>query len=131
VKCDGLGGDLRIRRGPARADERRTFKEGCFELIGPWKDMGRWRRPYFQGVASTIERIRDLPAGALLETPWGEIPDEAAKLLLWGPPAAYFDTWRSARMASIGGKFGGSCRRCCRAIGTSKSRFSAASWKNT
>ncbi len=35
----------------------KTFKQGCLELVGKWKDLGRWRRHIYQGVADTMERV--------------------------------------------------------------------------
>ena len=40
-----------------------SFKDGCIELIGPWHDLGRWRRHIYQGVADTIERKHELGQG--------------------------------------------------------------------
>ena len=36
-------------------DPKLSFKKGCFELLGPWRDMGRWRRHIYAGVAETVE----------------------------------------------------------------------------
>ena len=59
-ECDGLGQlysfdpDLLIPE-PNRA---RSFKKGCFALLGTWKDLGRWRRHIYKGVADTMEQKR-------------------------------------------------------------------------
>ena len=39
-------------------DPSRSFQQGCIELLGKWKDLGRWRRHIYKGVADTIERER-------------------------------------------------------------------------
>ena len=41
----------------------KSFEQGCFELIGPWNDLGRWKRHIYQGVADTIERKLGLAEG--------------------------------------------------------------------
>ena len=52
---------------------RLTFKDGCVELIGTWKELGRWRRHIYQGMADTIERKQGWTEGTLLETPWEKL----------------------------------------------------------
>ncbi len=44
LECDGLGESIRSTSDCLIPDPTRSFKQGCFELIGPWKEMGRWRR---------------------------------------------------------------------------------------
>ena len=76
-------------------DGELSFKDGCFELIGPWREMGRWRRHIYQGVADTIERKHDLPKGTMLDTPWDELDAELQKLWLWGTGDEHITfTWR-------------------------------------
>ena len=55
-ECDGLGGSIRSIPSCWSPFPKASFKEGCFELIGPWHDLGRWRRHIYQGVADTMER---------------------------------------------------------------------------
>ncbi len=86
-----------------------SFKKGCVELLGPWRELGRWRRHIYQGVADTMERIESLPAGTLLETPWKDLPEKYRNLWLWGTGEQHITfTWRggSAPM-KYGGTFGG------------------------
>lgn len=82
--CDGLGEIYTFDPTRLIPDPGRSFKQGCFELIGPWKELGRWRRHVFAGVAETLEYKHKLDAGALLETAWEEVDPGMQKLLLWG-----------------------------------------------
>ena len=85
-ECDGLGErfsfdpDLLV----PEPNRQRSFKKGCFELLGAWTDLGRWRRHIYQGVADTMERKLGLPPGTMLETPWAELDPRLQDLLLWG-----------------------------------------------
>ena len=75
-ECDGLGELYTFDPDLLIPDREQSFKQGCFELIGPWNDLGRWRRHIYQGVADTLERKHRLDAGTLLETPWDELDAE-------------------------------------------------------
>ena len=33
----------------------KSFVQGCIELVGTWKDLGRWKRHIYRGVAETME----------------------------------------------------------------------------
>ena len=49
-ECDGLGEMYQLRSGAARARSRRSrSRKAAIELIGPWKDLGRWRRHIYPG----------------------------------------------------------------------------------
>src|SRR5688500_6464775 len=43
-ECDGLGVKYSFDPDLLVPFPKLSFKEGCFELIGPWQDLGRWRR---------------------------------------------------------------------------------------
>jgi len=111
LECDGLGErfsfdpDLLV----PETNRRRSFKKGCFELLGSWSDLGRWRRHVFQGVADTMERKLGLAAGAMLETPWEDLDPKLQDLLLWGTGDEHITyTWRGgASPIMYGGKFEG------------------------
>ncbi len=107
--CDGLG--ERYSFDPERLvpDGGLSFKQGCFELIGPWKELGRWRRHIFQGLADTIERKRSLAPGTMLDTPWRDLADELRQLWLWGTGDEHITyTWRGGSSAQkYGGRFEG------------------------
>jgi excinuclease ABC subunit A len=111
LECDGLGerfsfdSDLLI---PA-ANRTRSFKEGCVELVGPWKELGRWRRHIYQGVADTMERKLGVAAGALLGMPWQDLDPALQHVWLWGTGDEHITfTWRGgASPIKYGGKFEG------------------------
>jgi len=111
LECDGLGQlytfdpDLLV----PEENRKRSFKQGCFELLGKWKDLGRWRRHIYQGVADTMERNLGLSPGVMLETPWGELDAALQELLLWGTDDEHITfTWRGGKSPmKYGGHFEG------------------------
>ena len=82
--CDGLGELFAFDPQLLVPDSVKSFKDGCFTLIGPWKELGRWRRHIYQGVAETMERKLELKAGTLLDTPWQKLAAEHQKIWLYG-----------------------------------------------
>ncbi|HTQ37701.1 MAG TPA: excinuclease ABC subunit UvrA [Pirellulales bacterium] len=104
-QCDGLGEIYSF------ADERLvpnadlSFAQGAIELVGPWRDMGRWRRHIYQGVADTVERLHSLEHGTMLETPWRQLSPELQKIWLYGTGEEHITfTWRNGPQ---GMKYGG------------------------
>jgi excinuclease ABC subunit A len=72
--CDGLG--VRHDLDPDRlvSDPSKSLWEGAIELLGPVKEMGRWRRHVFEGVAANVEADPDGPAkGTMLKGPWKDL----------------------------------------------------------
>ena len=49
--CDGLGELYSFDPDLLIPDASLSFKKGCIEILGAWKDLGRWRRHIYQGVA--------------------------------------------------------------------------------
>jgi len=108
LDCDGLGEQYTFDPELLIPRSELSFKQGCIELVGVWRELGRWRRHIYQGVADTIERLRQLPAGTLLETPWRELPAELRDVWLWGTGAQHITyTWRGGASPL---KYGGSSR---------------------
>ncbi|MHB1037060.1 MAG: excinuclease ABC subunit UvrA [Pirellulales bacterium] len=107
--CDGLGQIYSFGAERLIPDAERSFKQGCFELIGRWQELGRWRRHIYQGVADTLERKHELPPGTLLETPWQKLDPALQELLLWGTGDLHVTfTWRHGPHGrKYGGKFEG------------------------
>ncbi len=124
-QCDGLGEIYGFDVARLIPDPERSFKQGCFELIGAWRDMGRWRRHIYQGVAGTIERLRGLPAGTILDTPWRKLPTELQNLLLWGTGQEHITfVWRGGSSGyQYGGTFEGIVPQLLSRYRTSKSRI--------
>jgi excinuclease ABC subunit A len=108
-KCDGLGELYTFDPKLLVPDDRKSFKDGCLEILGKWADLGRWRRHIYQGVADTIEYKRELPSGAMVQTAWRDLDPELKDLWLWGTGDEHITfTWRGGVSGSkYGGKFGG------------------------
>ena len=108
-ECDGLGELYTFDPAELITDVNKSFQQGCIELIGPWKELGRWRRHIFQGVADTLEHQRGLDSGSLLETPWNELDPEMQRLLLWGTGDLHITfTWKhGGGVHKYGGQFVG------------------------
>lgn len=107
--CAGLGESLTFDTELLIPHPERTFREGCIDVLGPWKEMSRWRRHIFQGVANTMERVLGLEENALLDSPWTELTAEQQRLWLYGTGQTHITfTWRGgASPIKYGGKFEG------------------------
>ena len=107
--CSGLGEQYSFDPDLVAPYPKLSFKQGAIELVGPWSEMGRWKRHIYQGTAETIERRKELKAGTMLETPWGELAPELKKLWLYGTGDEHITfTWRGGdRPMMYGGKFEG------------------------
>ncbi|HZZ71021.1 MAG TPA: excinuclease ABC subunit UvrA [Pirellulales bacterium] len=108
-ECDGLGQIYSFDPDKLVDDPTRSFKRGCFELIGEWREMGRWRRHIYQGVADTLEYKGGYASGTILDAPWQDVPPELQQLLLWGTGDEHITyTWRGgASPNKYGGKWEG------------------------
>ena len=108
-ECDGLGQLFSFDADLLVPDPSLSFKQGCFELLGKWKKLGRWRRHIYQGVADTVEPSRNWDAGYLLETAWQDLESAAQDVWLWGAGEQHITfTWRSGSSPmKYGGEFQG------------------------
>ncbi|MCA9100826.1 MAG: excinuclease ABC subunit UvrA, partial [Planctomycetales bacterium] len=103
--CDGLGDVYGFDLETLIPDPSLSFKQGCIELLGRWKDLGRWRRHIYKGVADTLERTGKLEKGMILDTPWQNLDEALRHQLLWGTGSLHITyTWRGG---SRGHKYGG------------------------
>lgn len=109
LSCDGLGEVYSFDPSLLIPDPGRSFKQGAFELIGPWKDLGRWRKHIFDGVAETLEYKHGLEPGELLETAWEEVEPALQQLLLFGTGDLHITyTWKTGGgVHKYGGTFEG------------------------
>ena len=109
LTCDGLGEFFSFDPERLITAPDKSFTQGCIELIGTWKDLGRWRRHIYRGVAETMERKLELAEGALLETPWQDLSPEHQNLWLWGTGDQHITfTWRAGKASQkYGGTYGG------------------------
>src|SRR5262249_37712003 len=107
--CDGLGELYSFDPQLLVPNPELSFKQGCFELLGPWRDLGRWKRHIYQGVADPVERLHGLSKGTMLDTPWKDLPKELVELWLQGTGDEHITfTWRGGASGhKYGGKFEG------------------------
>jgi excinuclease ABC subunit A len=107
--CHGLGEVYTFAEDLLIPNPKLSFKQGCIEIIGPWKDLGRWKRHIYQGVADTMERKLELEAGTLLDTPWCDLDPEYRNIWLQGTGSEHITyTWRGGNSPQkYGGEFAG------------------------
>jgi len=82
--CDGLGDIYGIDPAKLVTDPTKSLKKGCMGVLGTFRDMPRWMRRLFNGVAAHAEAKRKLPPGTLLETPWEKLTPVQRKVWLHG-----------------------------------------------
>ncbi|MCC6123534.1 MAG: excinuclease ABC subunit UvrA [Pirellulales bacterium] len=123
-ECSGLGQIYNFDPEQLIPDPTKSFQQGCIELVGKWKEMGRWRRHIYRGVAETLEHKHGLPSGTILETAWEELDPKFQKALLWGTGDEHITfTWRSGPSGyKWGGKFEGIIPKLHAQYRTTKSR---------
>ncbi len=123
-ECGGLGRIYNFDPAVLIPDPTKSFQQGCIELVGKWKEMGRWRRHIYRGVAETLEHKHGLPSGTILESAWEELDPEFQHALLWGTGGEHITfTWRSGPSGyKWGGKFEGIIPKLHSQYRTTKSR---------
>jgi excinuclease ABC subunit A len=82
--CQGLGQRHDFDLEKLIPDPSLSFQKGAIALVSPWKEMGRWRRHLFEGVAAVLEKEAEFPPGKSLKTPWEELPESIRDGLLYG-----------------------------------------------
>ena len=123
--CFGLGEIYTFDPDRLVPDPSRSFQQGCVELVGQWRTMGRWRRHIYRGVAEMLERTHGWESGRVLETAWEELPAAARDALLWGTGNQHITfTWRSGPSGyKWGGPFEGIVPKLLAQYRVSKSRM--------
>jgi len=108
-ECDGLGQMFSFDPEKLVTDPAKSVANGCIELVGQWKDLGRWKRHIYLGMANTMERKHELPAGTLAETPWQDLTADQQFFWLWGTGEEHITfTWRGGKNSQkYGGTFDG------------------------
>ena len=108
-QCAGLGELYSFDPALLIPNPRLSFKEGAIELVGPWHELGRWRRHILQGVSDSMERKLGLEKGTLLDTPWNKLPADLQKIWLYGSGSEHITfTWRTGNSPMMyGGRFEG------------------------
>jgi excinuclease ABC subunit A len=75
-ECDGLGTLHTFAPDLLVPDDTRSFADGAVVLVGSLREMGRWKRHIYEGVARTL--------GIDLKTPWRDLPAQHRDWLLYG-----------------------------------------------
>jgi len=83
-ECTGLGSRYEFVNEKLIEDGTKSIAKGAFALIKPWSKLGKWRRHTYQGVADAIEADCELKKGAVLKSPWDELPEHAQAMFLNG-----------------------------------------------
>jgi len=105
VECSGLGEIYSFDPERLIPDASKSFQQGAVELLGRWRDLGRWKRHIYRGVAEALEKKYELDEGAVLELAWEEVDPRARHDLLWGTGEEHITyTWRAG---ASGSKWGG------------------------
>ncbi|MGE0536179.1 MAG: excinuclease ABC subunit UvrA [Pirellulales bacterium] len=107
--CDGLGELYSFDPEALIPDPALSFERGAVELIGPWKDLGRWKRHLYDGVFETLERTEGLEPGSILRTPWQDLDPRLQHLVLYGTGDLHVTyTWKHGHGAhKYGGRYEG------------------------
>ena len=82
--CNGLAVRHDFALDALIPDDRISFRRGAVALIGAFREVGRWRRHIFEGIATALEKDYELEEDSLLDTPWRELPEEVQHKLLYG-----------------------------------------------
>ncbi len=82
--CDGLGDIYGIDPDKLITAPEKSLKKGCMGALGSFRDMPRWMRRLFNGVATHAEKKRKWPAGTLLDRPWQDLTPRQKKVWLHG-----------------------------------------------
>jgi excinuclease ABC subunit A len=102
--CDGLGDIYGIDPEKLVTDPAKSLKKGCMGVLGTFRDMPRWMRRLFTGVAAHAEAKKKLAPGTLLETPWEKLTPAQRKIWLAGTGVEEIKlAWKRGR-AERGGK---------------------------
>src|SRR6185503_13588074 len=82
--CNGLAMRHDFDRDLLIPDPQRSLAKGAVELLGSFREIGRWRRHIYEGVATALEREHQLKEATLLQTPWSDLPEPIREQLLYG-----------------------------------------------
>ena len=84
-ECDGLGVRHDFDPDLLVPNPALSVWTGAIEPLGPVKEMGRWRRHIFEGVAANLEADKGgPPKGTMLKTPWKDLDPNARSAWLHG-----------------------------------------------
>jgi excinuclease ABC subunit A len=85
LACDGLGIRHDFDSELLVSDPALSVWDGAIASIGPVKEMGRWRRHLFEGLAANVEADADgPPMGKMLKGPWRDLDEKWRRAWLYG-----------------------------------------------
>lgn len=76
LTCDGLGTFHTFDPELLIPDPTKSVSKGAITLVGSFREMGRWRRHIYEGVADAV--------GFSLDTPWEDLAPAHQNALLYG-----------------------------------------------
>jgi excinuclease ABC subunit A len=82
--CEGLGDIYGIDPVKLVTNPEKTLRKGALGVLGSYREMPRWMRRLFNGVAAHAEAKKKLPPGTLLDTPWKDLTPAQKKIWLDG-----------------------------------------------
>ncbi|MFM7160925.1 MAG: excinuclease ABC subunit A, partial [Planctomycetaceae bacterium] len=108
-ECTGLGVRYDFDLQKLIPNPELSLAKGAVALLGPFRELGRWRRHLFEGVGRALELEHGLAAGTVLTKPWQQLPPAVQRQLLWGTGERNITyTWRHrGGVWKHGGKFTG------------------------
>ena len=71
--CEGLGDIYGIDPEKLVTNPEKSLRKGAIGVLGGFRDMPRWMRRLFTGVAAHAESKKKLAPGTLLDTPWQDL----------------------------------------------------------
>jgi excinuclease ABC subunit A len=108
LACDGLGRLYTFVPELLVPDDTLSVRKGAIALLGPWGEMGRYRRHIYRGVAEAMDELLELDKGTMLEAKWRDLPEPAKRVWLWGSEESLQFQWRGGRRATrYSGSFDG------------------------
>ncbi|MCX7420751.1 MAG: excinuclease ABC subunit UvrA [Planctomycetia bacterium] len=109
LECNGLGERFEFLMDLLIPDESLSLWNGAIELLGAVKEIGKWRRHIYDGVAETLEYDLKLPKNSVLKSPWNELPDSVKHALLFGTGSRHilYEWKHGAGVWKHGGTFDG------------------------
>ncbi len=111
VPCQGLGQRHEFQIDRLVEDPEKSITQGCLTLLGTFREVGRWRKHIYAGVATAIEQDCGMEEGSFLKLPWNELPVEAIDKFLNGMGERHITySWRhSGGIWKHGGTWDGYC----------------------
>ena len=85
LACDGLGIRHDFDPDLLVPDPALSVWDGAIAPLGPVKEIGRWRRHLFEGLAANLEADPDgPPKGSMLKGPWRDLDEKWRRAWLYG-----------------------------------------------